>query len=140
VKIQMIAALAVASLLALTNATAAQTDKEAAPIVPQNPAATTSALYSALANGVKLGQGAAPDTASTDQALVALGYITAIEQMLSSGLVKPTIRICNPTEIRNDALARIVVIYVDGHPQAYSLPPAVVVAAAFGQAFPCHKP
>lgn len=139
-KVQMIAALAVASLLMLFQSSAAQTDERAEPIVPENPAANMSVLYSALANGVRLGQGATLDTASTYQAMIALGYITGIEQMTSSGLVKPTIQICNSAKIRNDGFARIVTTYVDRHPQAYSLPPPVVVVAALEEAFPCHKP
>jgi hypothetical protein len=104
-----------------------------------NPTGSTSSLYTALNNSLRIGQGENLDIAPTLGSMEALGYITGVRELLSVDITQPQYRICVPGGLGSDALERIVIKFIDAHPQSYSWPPSGVVVAAYLQAFPCHK-
>ena len=104
-----------------------------------NPTGTTSALYTALSNGLRITQGENLDTVPALGSMEALGYLLGVKELLSVYITEQKYRICVPAGVGADALERIVVKYIDGNPKVYGWPPGAVVTAAYMQAFPCSK-
>ena len=128
-----------ACTLAFANGASAQTSESSPDSSLANPTGSTSALYTALSNGLRINQGENLDTIPTLGSMEALGYVLGIKDLLSVYITQQNFRICVPAGVGADALERIVVKYIDGNPKVYSWPPGAVVTAAYVQAFPCSK-
>jgi hypothetical protein len=138
-KRSIMATVAFASAFEFAGGAAAQTSEPPPDASLANPTASTSALYTALANGLRISQGENLDTIPTLGSMEALGYLLGIKELLSVYITQQKYRICVPAGIGADALERVVVKYIDSNAKSYSWPPGAVVTAAYVQAFPCGK-
>ena len=125
--------------LAFAASASAQTNEPSPDSSLANPTGSTSALYTALSNGLRITQGESLDAVPTLGSMEALGYLLGVKDLLSVYITEQKYRICVPAGVGADALERIVVKYIDGNPKVYSWPPGAVVTAAYIQAFPCSK-
>lgn len=138
-KLRVIGTLLFASTVAFAAGAFAQANEPAQDTSLANPTANTSALYTALSNGLRISQGENLGTLPTLGSMEALGYLLGAKELLSVYITQQKYRICVPGGIGADALQRVVVKYIDSNPKAYGWPPGAVVTAAFMQAFPCGK-
>jgi hypothetical protein len=138
-KYKIMATVAFAGAFAFAGGAVAQTGEPLPDPSLANPTASTSALYKALGNGLRISQGANLDTIPTLGSMEALGYLLGVKELLSVYITQQKFRICVPAGVGADALERVVVKYIDGNPKSYGWPPGAVVTAAYVQAFPCGK-
>ncbi|RWO19069.1 Rap1a/Tai family immunity protein [Mesorhizobium sp.] len=80
-----------------------------------------------------------PNTFTSGLCMGSMEMLQALSQLRFQGESRPALALCVPTEVRTTQYARIVVKYLDAHPEELHQDGSYLAYMALNSAFPCKE-